>query len=138
MIEARCRPARSVPWGKPMIGSGISFLKGIGIRVHTVRYQKVRKRMVQKEGDVEISSKELKRIRGNFYTYLSISWISHSITLTFFYDDNSAAEERRKNPPYKAISIIHNKQRQHYLTNKVKPKLLADEPLILSHYAVVL
>jgi hypothetical protein len=50
----------------------------------------------------------------------------------------AAAEERRKNPPYKAISIIHNKQRQHYLTYKVKPKLLPDRPgnWVLSHYAV--
>ncbi len=32
VIEARCRPARSVPWGKPIVDSGLSFLKGIGIR----------------------------------------------------------------------------------------------------------
>lgn len=50
----------------------------------------------------------------------------------------SAAEERRKYPPYKAISVVHNKQRQHYLTNKAKPKLLPDRPgkVALSHYAV--
>eukprot|EP00804_Cyclotella_cryptica_P012787 CCRYP_010547-RA/>CCRYP_010547-RA protein AED:0.05 eAED:0.05 QI:183/0.85/0.81/1/0.76/0.63/22/985/2990 len=114
VIEARCRPARSVPWGKPMVQIGLSFLKGIGIRVHTVRYQKIRKQIIQQSNqDIEISSKELKRAR--------------------------AAEERRKNPPYKAVSIIHNKQRQHYLTYKVKPKLLPDRPgnWVLSHYAVI-
>ena len=31
VIEARCRPARSMPWGKPMVDSRLSFLKGIGI-----------------------------------------------------------------------------------------------------------
>lgn len=32
VIEARCRPSRSMPWGKPMVDTGLSFLKGIGIR----------------------------------------------------------------------------------------------------------
>ena len=62
---------RMVSWGAPMIDSGLSFLKAIGIRVHTVRYQKIRKRTVGTheveidEGGIgKISSKEYKRIRG--------------------------------------------------------------------------
>lgn len=71
VIESRCRPARMVPWGRSMVPNGMTYLKAIGIRVHTVRYQKVRKRIVQK-GDVDgsqadhVTSKEYKRIRGVF------------------------------------------------------------------------
>ena len=39
---------RIVSWGHPMSDNGLSFLKAIGIRVHTVRYQKIRKR-IQKD-----------------------------------------------------------------------------------------
>ncbi|KAL7553819.1 hypothetical protein ACHAWF_017158 [Thalassiosira exigua] len=75
--EARCRPARSVPWGAPMIASGLSYMKAIGVRVHTVRYQNIRKCIAKKEvhgnenEDDESplrasSSKEYKRLRGVF------------------------------------------------------------------------
>jgi len=119
VIDARCRPARVVPWGRPMSDNGLSYLKAIGIRVHTVRYQKVRKRLVQPrdsqdgEVDPQVTSKEYKRIR--------------------------AAEERRKYPPKKLISIMHEKDKYHYVTSPVRPKLLVDAPgnLVLSHYAVV-
>lgn len=120
-IESRCRPARLVPWGRPMSDNGLPYLKAIGIRVHTVRYQKVRRRLVQKgdrdsdSGEVvdSISSKEYKRIK--------------------------QAEERRKNPPRKLVSIMHEKDKYHYITYPVRPKLLSDKPgnLVLSHYAVV-
>jgi len=117
VIEARCRPARTVPWGRPMSPNGLSYLKAIGIRVHTVRYQKIRRRIVQKDdadrSEVDgVTSKEYKRIR--------------------------AAEERRKNPPRKLVSIMHEKDKYHYITAPIRPKLLSDAPgnLVLSHYAV--
>lgn len=55
-----------------MSDTGLSFMKAIGIRVHTVRYQKVRKKALlrrdsrdgnEDEGD-PVTSKEYKRIRG--------------------------------------------------------------------------
>ncbi len=56
-----------------MIDSGLSFLKAIGIRVHTVRYLKIRKRIVgtnevdkNEDGIDNLSSREYKRIRGKF------------------------------------------------------------------------
>jgi len=117
VIDARCRPARTVPWGRPMSDNGLSYLKAIGIRVHTVRYQNIRRRVTKKvdtdssHGD-DVTSKEYKRIR--------------------------AAEERRKNPPRKLVSIMHEKDKYHYITAPTRPKLLSDEPgnLVLSHYAV--
>ncbi len=49
----------------------LSYLKGIGIRVHTVRYQKVRKQTVQKnnanrdeDGNGRMSSREFLKLRG--------------------------------------------------------------------------
>ena len=48
----------------------IPYLKGIGIRIHTVRYQKVRKRALDVELDGEnddendVSAKERRRILG--------------------------------------------------------------------------
>lgn len=118
VIESRCRPARMVTWGSPMVATGLPFLKAIGIRVHTVTYQKVRRRIIQKEDNDEdqsenqISSREYKRIK--------------------------AAEERRKNPPRKLVSIMHEKEKYHYITAPIRPKLLADAPgnLVISHYAV--
>ncbi|KAL7554677.1 hypothetical protein ACHAWF_018946 [Thalassiosira exigua] len=118
-IEARCRPARMVSWGTPMSDIGLSYLKAIGIRVHTVRYQKVRRRLVLKDetdqSQSEIGnprSKENKRIR--------------------------KAEERRKNPPRKSVSIMHGKEKYHHVTGSIRPKLLTDAPgnLVVSHYAV--
>ena len=74
VIDSRCRPARIVPWGRPMSDNGLSYLKAIGIRVHTVRYQKVRRRIVvEKDDSVEqsevdqVTSREYKRIRGEFH-----------------------------------------------------------------------
>ena len=119
VIESRCRPARMVTWGSPMVATGLPFLKAIGIRVHTATYQKVRRRrIIQKkdsdedQSENQISSKEYKRIK--------------------------AAEERRKNPPRKFVSIMHEKDKFHYITAPIRPKLLADAPgnLVISHYAV--
>jgi len=47
----------------------IPYLKGIGIRIHTVRYQKVRKRAVNVDVDGEhdgddVSTRERRRILG--------------------------------------------------------------------------
>jgi len=120
-IEARCRPARFVPWGRPMSDNGLSYLKAIGIRIHSVRYQKIRKRIIQKDNtdhnevnNVNVTSKEFKRIR--------------------------AAEERRKNPPRKVVNILYNKERRQYVTASARPKLTSDRPgnLALSqdYYAV--
>ena len=69
---------RVVPWGRPMIDIGLPYLKAIGIRVHTVRYQKVRKRIVLKEGEEKggdidpVTSNEYKRIKGMsaIYSYV--------------------------------------------------------------------
>lgn len=54
--------------------SGLLYLKAIGIRIHTVSYQKVRKRVNQQDHEDRSehneeswqSSKEYKRNRGNF------------------------------------------------------------------------
>ena len=69
-----CQPIlmthRVVPWGMPMSPNEIPYLKGIGIRIHTVRYQKLRKRALDNELDGEIddendvSAKERRRILG--------------------------------------------------------------------------
>jgi len=120
-IEARCRPARLVSWGRPMCNNGLSYLKAIGIRVHTVRYQNIRKRIIQKEdpdqnGDNndKVTSKEYKKIR--------------------------AVEERRKNPPRKVVNILYNKEKRQYVTSSTRPKLLSDRPgklaLAQDHYVV--
>jgi len=116
-IEARCRPRRVVPWGMPMSTNEIPYLKGIGIRIHTVRYQKVRKRAVNVDVDGEhdgddVSTRERRRIL--------------------------AAEKRRLDPPLKQVSIKHQKDKRHRLSFPIRPKLLADHPgnLVLSHYAV--
>ena len=60
-----------VPWGRPMSDNGLSYMKAIGIRVHTVRYQKIRKLMNQRESEGRnenelVTSKEYKRYRGMF------------------------------------------------------------------------
>ena len=62
---------RMVPWGRPMCDNGLSYLKAIGIRVHTVRYQKIRKHINKKDDSDDdgdnaghLTSKEYKRIRG--------------------------------------------------------------------------
>ncbi len=62
---------RMVPWGRPMCASGLLYLKAIGIRVHTVRYQKIRKQIDRQVNDSSDhmdetwqSSKEFKRLRG--------------------------------------------------------------------------
>jgi hypothetical protein len=70
---------------------------------------------------------------------IAMMHVLHQVSQRALYYLYTAAEERRKYPPYKAISIIHNKQRQHYLTNRVKPKLLPDLPgkIALSRYAAV-
>lgn len=67
---------RVVPWGMPISCIGLSFLKAIGIRVHTVRYQKVRKAVLlqdqdEGEGVDYVTSKEHKRIRGKPIVYAS-------------------------------------------------------------------
>lgn len=63
---------RIVPWGMPMSTNEIPYLKGIGIRIHTVRYQKVR-RVLDIENDGEnddendVTTKERRRMRGKHY-----------------------------------------------------------------------
>lgn len=70
VIDTRCRPIRSVPWGSPMMDNGLSYMKAIGIRVHCVRYQKVRKQAITSNDGIDDDeakswkrSKESKRIR---------------------------------------------------------------------------
>lgn len=120
----------------------LSYLKGIGIRVHTVRYQKVRKRLVlPKDNDADHSetdgatSKEYKRIRGMLQMILSLNFaLEPALTIALFL----AAEERRKNPPRKLVSFMHERDKYHHITGAIRPKLLSDAPgnLVLSHYAV--
>lgn len=62
---------RSVPWGAKMAENGLSFMKAIGIRIHSVRYQKIRKRIVKTDDSNHdeaehnfVSTKEFKRIKG--------------------------------------------------------------------------
>jgi hypothetical protein len=76
---------RIVPWGKPMSNIGLSFLKAVGIRIHTVRYQKIRKRLVKQHDNDEtgddddnekMTSKENNRIRGTLTIHVRFSlWI---------------------------------------------------------------
>lgn len=74
VINSRCRPIRSVSWGSPIMDKGLSYMKAIGIRIHCVRYQKVRKQPTKGkeycENDDEMkrwkSSKELKRMKSEF------------------------------------------------------------------------
>ncbi len=64
-----------------MLESGLSFLKAIGIRVHTVSYQKIRKQIDGTQNDKDsnndgidfshVSSKEFKRLRGKFIVLIS-------------------------------------------------------------------
>lgn len=57
-----------------MCPSGLLYLKAIGIRVHTVKYQKIRKRVDRQEfndgsdrmGETWQSAKEFKRLRGKW------------------------------------------------------------------------
>ena len=68
-----------------MINNGLSFLKAIGIRIHTVRYQKIRKRLVKNtdndedsdnDDDQKMTSKEYKRSRGIFAYQVAIAIIT--------------------------------------------------------------
>mmetsp|Transcript_21012 Transcript_21012/g.34666 ORF Transcript_21012/g.34666 Transcript_21012/m.34666 type:complete len:1329 (+) Transcript_21012:3-3989(+) len=117
-IHARCRPSRVVPWGMPLRQTGLSFLKAIGIRVHTVRYRKIRKAVLlpdqdEGEGVDYVTSKEHKRIR--------------------------ASEMRRTNPPSKILRISYKKGNRRYTTTSINPKLLTDHPgnETISHYAAI-
>ena len=79
-IHSRCRPSRVVPWGMPLRQTGLSFLKAIGIRVHTVRYRKVRKAALlqdqdEGEGVDYVTSKEHKRIRGKLMMYIICRYV---------------------------------------------------------------
>ncbi len=53
-----------------MSSNALPYLKGIGIRVHSVRYQKVRKRAAavgsdgEDDDDNDVSKRERRRIRG--------------------------------------------------------------------------
>ena len=149
VINTRCRPIRSVPWGCPLMNNGLSYMKAIGIRVHCVRYQKFRKQLTAKEANnaddenTKIrSSKELKRIRSKFEIYLNKSRaIGHANTHIFItlHDIMKAAEERRSNPPRKIVTMLYSKDKHFYSTYPMAPKLLPDQPQndSLSHYAVV-
>lgn len=62
---------RMVSWGSPMSDNELPYLKGIGIRVHTVRYQKIRNRAARKDdalrdedGNGRMSSREFLKMRG--------------------------------------------------------------------------
>lgn len=54
----------------PISSNALPYLKGIGIRIHSVRYQKVRKRAVavgsdgENDDDNDVSQRERRRIRG--------------------------------------------------------------------------
>lgn len=60
----------------------IPYLKGIGIRIHTVRYQKIRKRLVMNEDldsehdDDDVGTRQRRRIRGKY---------SHARLYSFFF-----------------------------------------------------
>ena len=65
-----------------MINNGLSFLKAIGIRIHTVRYQKIRKRLVKNTDndedsdngdDQKMTSKEYKRSKGMIAYQIAIA-----------------------------------------------------------------
>ena len=75
-----------------MSDNGLSYLKAIGIRIHTVRYQKIRRRIVEKDesddgGEVDqvtsVTSREYKRRR--------------------------AAEERRKNLLVRQVKLAEQR-----------------------------
>lgn len=88
----------------------LPYLKGIGIRIHTVRYQKVRKRImtddlelsIKYSSDDDITSKERRRIHGrplHAGTSCVCSSFCHSIELIvhlFFYLSNSRRKTKAK------------------------------------------
>lgn len=141
---------RIVPWGMPMSINGLPYLKGIGIRIHTVRYQKVRKRIINDDIDLsdhndedDITKRERRRIRSRFFAHerccVCCVFCCHSTNLFLpLLSWLPAAEKRRLNPPSKVVSIKRGKDKFHHLSNPIRPKLLSDHPgnLILSHYAV--
>ena len=65
----------------------IPYLKGIGIRIHTVRYQKVRKRALALDVDLDgenddendVTAKERRRIHGEHYRAKLSSFFLRSI-----------------------------------------------------------
>lgn len=71
-----------------MARNGLPFLKAIGVRIHTVRYQRVRKRMNRKQRDDKSerddedwqASKEYKRIRGTHAAKIQLMF-THAFTL---------------------------------------------------------
>ena len=85
-----------------MSDNGLSFLKAIGIRVHTVRYQKIRKRAIQKDPGESISpanqvtSSDYKRIRGSFCLYRVEFSEKFSLLNIFPILNNSCRREKKE------------------------------------------
>ncbi len=79
-----------VSWGEPINDNELSYLKGIGIRVHTVRYQKFRTRMVQKDdsdldndGGGRMSSREFFKLRGKYcFVFIVVQVANANAALT--------------------------------------------------------
>ena len=76
-----------VSWGEPINDNVLSYLKGIGIRVHTVRYQKFRNRMVHKDdsdcdndGGGRMSSREFLKLRGQYCFVIIVIQVANAIT----------------------------------------------------------
>ena len=83
---------RIVPWGRPIYDNGLSFLKAIGVRVHTVRYQKMRKQINRQDSEDRNegepmnwqSSKEYKQVRGTFEKHGNMRVFDHLVRLTCY------------------------------------------------------
>jgi len=109
VIESRCRPVRIVRWGASLGQVVLPYVKGIGMRIHQVRYQKKYKGAREAAG-----------------TYDEDDESTVPQTAREF-RQAKAAEDKRRNPARKAISMMRLRDKDHILTTARKPKLLEDD-----------
>ena len=143
VIESRCRPVRIVRWGANLGQVVLPYVKGIGIRIHQVRYQKKYKGVREAAGSYDEddesrpqTAKEFRQAKGKQgrcvtailkdvdESAFSLLCFLSSLNNSFSY---SAAEDKRRNPAKKAISMMRLRDKDHILTTARKPKLLEDD-----------
>jgi len=110
VIDARCRPLRVVRWGSSIGTILLPYMKAIGIRIHSVRYQKKYKGLQSNPKDTKFdteradypkNAKEFKKAK--------------------------ADDERRRMPQRKVISAMRQRDKKHHLTAAARPMLLLNE-----------
>ena len=91
VIESRCRPARIVQWGTSIGQVVMPYIKGIGIRIHSVRYQKKYKGVKLKVGSFDDeedqkpqTAKEFRQAKSEFWGWkVSVSLVLTLLITTF-------------------------------------------------------